>query len=463
MKTFIVKCTGGIKREIQIKPLMTVQAIIDETADILINDYRCIIHEGKILQRDHIICGLPDNSKLLLRGRIPYISYCRLSSGKQNDLYSFAHQREMISNYIIPLGGVIVYSFQEIATGKQMDIKTRPIFDRAVKLCKETGYILVVSKTDRLCRNTRSIIDLERLGIKYEIAELGIDQSRFMLMITASVAEEEARLISDRTRRALREVKRTANKVGRPPINNHEEHRRAFLQTNIECIRACKTYKNAHPGATLMDAYRSLTIVRPNGKPYSYDMVYRIFGKQWDREEIIADVQSYLNLVYIGFANENWHADLDYRIPIYDDQYTIIPERDPDIWLRYMREQPIIWVHKLSDIPLCSKIQLQMSKTTVIADDYPSVYYMAAHCYLGSELSISRALVAGKHPDIIKDDNRRGVINLAHCLRSSGLTIASIASNVSLTSSQVNHLLSTTFAEVDHVRIISAFLKLKDE
>lgn len=460
---------------VKVDPLMLVQNLLDAVEHVETEDgYRCIVHNRVILSRSTIVAGdtYVDGEIFRLVVRKPYISYCRLSTGKQNDLYSFTHQREMIKSYILPLKGVVVESYQEIATGRQMDSKTRPIFDHVVKRCQDTGYTLVVSKTDRLCRNTASIIDLDRLNIRYEIAELGVDQSRFMLMITASVAEEESRLISDRTRKAMREMGRSKKPAAKPvakptasrpvgrPKSDPVQKRREFLEKHRECIKVCHEYKKSNPSASLMEVQRNLTLKQPSGEAYTYDTLYRIFGKNWVKNPIEQapkpSICDFLDRFYQTFADENYQTVDHARIPIHDSEYTNC-DRSSDVWENLMKREPIIWVRKLSDVPVCEGVYNQLKHTGLVADDYPTVYYKIAYMYLLSESKIL-SRVPKKISVFRRQD--RAILDILHVYKENGIPVSKMAANTGLSSTKCSLLLSTSMNKEDDERVSEILRKI---
>ena len=73
---------------------------------------------------------------------------------------------------------------------------------------------LVVAKLDRLSRDVAFVSGLMAQRVPFIVAELGRDADPFMLHLYAALAEKERRLISERTKAALRAKKAGRRKAG---------------------------------------------------------------------------------------------------------------------------------------------------------------------------------------------------------------------------------------------------------
>src|ERR1700704_399550 len=69
---------------------------------------------------------------------------------------------------------------------------------------------VVVAKLDRLSRDVAFVAGLMAQRVPFMVAELGRDADPFMLHLYAALAEKERRLISERTKAALRAKKAAA-------------------------------------------------------------------------------------------------------------------------------------------------------------------------------------------------------------------------------------------------------------
>ena len=111
-------------------------------------------------------------------------------------------QKSIIRYFVNAENGELIADFAEVYTGKELSGCTE--LRKAIALCKETGAILIIAKTDRL-RNVR-----EALEIVEEVGENNIffcdlpHTDKFTLTLFFAIAEREALLISLRTKQALK-------------------------------------------------------------------------------------------------------------------------------------------------------------------------------------------------------------------------------------------------------------------
>jgi DNA invertase Pin-like site-specific DNA recombinase len=97
----------------------------------------------------------------------------------------------------------ILQEYIETETGKN---NHRPKLTEALEVCRETGAILICAKLDRLSRN---VAFTSRL-LESEVGIVFCDfpkANRFILHIIGSIAEYEAKLISERTKQSLKAQK----------------------------------------------------------------------------------------------------------------------------------------------------------------------------------------------------------------------------------------------------------------
>jgi DNA invertase Pin-like site-specific DNA recombinase len=135
-----------------------------------------------------------------------YISYVRVSTQQQGESgLGLQAQQAIIANDV----GHVFMEFVEVASGT----KQRDILDRAIEACREHGATLVVAKIDRLARNVQLACDLVSRGVQIRVVGMP-NMSTLVFQILCAVAEEEARLISQRTKAALEQAKTNGVKLG---------------------------------------------------------------------------------------------------------------------------------------------------------------------------------------------------------------------------------------------------------
>lgn len=139
-----------------------------------------------------------------------FISYLRVSTASQGASgLGIEAQREEVERYL-SAGDALLAEFIETESGKVAD---RPTLRQAIAQCRLTGATLLIAKLDRLSRNVAFIANLMEQGVPFVACDMP-HAKPFELHIRASLAEEEARLISQRTRAALAAAKARGVKLG---------------------------------------------------------------------------------------------------------------------------------------------------------------------------------------------------------------------------------------------------------
>ena len=84
---------------------------------------------------------------------------------------------------------------------------------KAIDLAKEKGATIVIAKLDRLARNVYFISMLQEEGVKFVACDLP-EASDMTIHIMAAMAQNERKLIRDRTLAALEQAKERGTKLG---------------------------------------------------------------------------------------------------------------------------------------------------------------------------------------------------------------------------------------------------------
>ncbi|MHB1861609.1 MAG: recombinase family protein [Gemmatimonadaceae bacterium] len=142
-----------------------------------------------------------------------YISYLRVSTKRQGDSgLGLEAQRRAVEAFLNGGNWKLLAEYVEIESGRRSD---RPELAKALSECRMRGASLVVAKIDRLARNTRFLLEIAESGVDLVFCDLP-SASKFTIGIMAMVAEEEARMISARTKDALQAAKRRGVVLGKP-------------------------------------------------------------------------------------------------------------------------------------------------------------------------------------------------------------------------------------------------------
>ncbi|KQP26645.1 recombinase family protein [Methylobacterium sp. Leaf100] len=145
-----------------------------------------------------------------------YVSYFRVSTGKQGRSgLGLEAQAQTVRERLNGGSWTVVGTFTEVETGTAK--RERPELDRALAYCRVMGAKLIVANVSRLTRNPDFMAKLVAAEVEVEFCDMPNVEGpvgTFMLRQLLSVAELEAGMISDRTRKALAAAKARGVKLG---------------------------------------------------------------------------------------------------------------------------------------------------------------------------------------------------------------------------------------------------------
>lgn len=154
------------------------------------------------------------------------VAYYRVSTDKQGRSgLGLEAQRRMVEAYAKAHGLVIIHEFVEVESGKRSKkkinlsapiwqlIEHRPELKKAIQLCQQRGHRLVIAKLDRLARDVAFTACLQGSGVDFCCCD-NPTASPLTIGILAVIAQEEARMISERTKAALLSLKNRGVKLG---------------------------------------------------------------------------------------------------------------------------------------------------------------------------------------------------------------------------------------------------------
>lgn len=139
--------------------------------------------------------------------------YTRVSTREQGkNRNGLEAQADDIRRYAATNGYEVVEINEEVRTGEDDD---RPVLAELKKrIAKVKDAYLVVSKLDRLSRDSIFILTHVRDNPRFIVTGLGEEVDPFTLHIYAGLAEMERKMISDRTRSALKAKKARGEALG---------------------------------------------------------------------------------------------------------------------------------------------------------------------------------------------------------------------------------------------------------
>jgi DNA invertase Pin-like site-specific DNA recombinase len=155
------------------------------------------------------------------------IGYIRVSTTKQGRSgLGLEAQQEALQRFAEAEGFAFAETFTEVESGKHGD-DHRPELAKALKRARKAKAPIIVAKLDRLSRDVHFISGLMKHRVPFIVTELGVDTDPFMLHIYAALAENERRMISERTKAALRAAKARGVMLGGMTSQSLEYQRQA--------------------------------------------------------------------------------------------------------------------------------------------------------------------------------------------------------------------------------------------
>jgi len=143
-----------------------------------------------------------------------YIAYYRVSRKEQGiSGLGLSAQRTSVTAYAKAQDGIIIEEYTEVETGTNK--RERIEIHNAINRAKLEGAVLIIAKLDRLARNVSFVSSLMDAGIEFVAVDMPT-ANNFTIHIFSALAEQEAKLISSRTKLALAELKSSGVALGTP-------------------------------------------------------------------------------------------------------------------------------------------------------------------------------------------------------------------------------------------------------
>jgi DNA invertase Pin-like site-specific DNA recombinase len=141
---------------------------------------------------------------------VDYVAYYRVSTEKQGRSgLGLAAQKARI-NAFLSSNDCVLAEFVDVQSGRKDD---RVELNKALAVAKTNKATLVIARLDRFSRRVSFIARIMDEGISLCCAEMP-NATEFQLHIFAALAQEERRLISERTKAALAEAKKRGRRLG---------------------------------------------------------------------------------------------------------------------------------------------------------------------------------------------------------------------------------------------------------
>jgi DNA invertase Pin-like site-specific DNA recombinase len=145
-----------------------------------------------------------------------FIAYYRVSTEHQGiDGNGILAQQRAVADYLNGGPWKLIAEFTEVESGKRGD---RPELEKALAACKRHKARLIIAKLDRLSRNVHFISGLMERKVDFVACDMP-SANAFMINIYAAVAQEERRMISERTKAGLRAARQRGVVLGSPALS----------------------------------------------------------------------------------------------------------------------------------------------------------------------------------------------------------------------------------------------------
>ena len=158
-----------------------------------------------------------------------YVSYRRVSKKEQGKSgLGLAAQTTDIETFVAREEGEIVASYTDVLSGAD---NNRPELAKAMAHARKIKAFVVVSKLDRLSRDSAFIKDIMDGRTRFVVAQFGHDADSMVLAIYAEMAEKERGMISARIKGALQAAKAKGTVIGSPQaVERAEKGRKVWAE-----------------------------------------------------------------------------------------------------------------------------------------------------------------------------------------------------------------------------------------
>ena len=198
----------------------------------------------------------------LRMNREKYVCYYRVSTQKQkNSGLGLEAQKEVVTNYLNGCDWEIIGEYVEIESGKN---NNRAELNKAIQACKLKDAKLIVSKLDRLSRDVHFITSLMKSDVKFVVAEMP-EMTELTIHIFASIAQHERKMISERTKVALKQAKARNIKLGNPCLRRGERIVNSGDTINANKVRVTRANEYVSQMKPIILEIMSSGIVSLNG------------------------------------------------------------------------------------------------------------------------------------------------------------------------------------------------------
>ena len=186
-------------------------------------------------------------------------------------------QRKAVAAFAKAEDFEIIAAFTEVETGKGADaLDRRPQLKAALKAAKKARCEVAVAKLDRLSRDVAFIAGLMSQRVPLIVCALGRNVDPFTLHNYAALAEQERRMISQRTRAGLQAAKARGVQLGNPELVAKQA---ADAAARDEALRPVLVSMAGQSSRAIAAALTDQGIEPPRGGVWSQKTVLRMMAR----------------------------------------------------------------------------------------------------------------------------------------------------------------------------------------
>jgi DNA invertase Pin-like site-specific DNA recombinase len=198
-----------------------------------------------------------------------YVAYYRVSTAKQGKSgLGLEAQKETVRAFV-EKEGELIGEYVEVQSGRK---DNREELWKAIRAAKEQKAKIVIARLDRFSRKVSFISGIMDQGVSLVVAEMP-HASEFQLHIFAALAQEERRLISERTKAALAQAKKLGVRLGQ----NGQR---------LAGLRKAAAFERAKSIEALLPSYWQYFSLNQLAKLLDASLIKPLNGGTWSAEQV---------------------------------------------------------------------------------------------------------------------------------------------------------------------------------
>lgn len=215
-----------------------------------------------------------------------YVAYYRVSTTKQGKSgLGLEAQKASIKSFLKRLSPIAEFTDIESGTRKG---NNRNGLKTAIDHALSNNATLLIAKLDRLARNVSFISQLMESGVDFVACDMP-QANKFTVHIFAALAEQEADLISQRTKAALAELKNAGITLGTPENLSRSAREKGFAkrqenahkhENNVKAGALIRSFRREGKNfAQITKELNALGFLTRRGKPFRQTQVQRLYER----------------------------------------------------------------------------------------------------------------------------------------------------------------------------------------